>query len=72
MQWIAIFLLAAVTFGACYLFDKGFTRLFRNKPQHASGQAVRLQNREIRKEHLLPSNLQRTEHSLCTALNHKS
>ena len=44
MQWIAIFLLAAVTFGACYLFDKGFTRLFRNKPQHASGQAVRLQN----------------------------
>lgn len=44
MQWIAIIFLAAVTLGVCYLVDKGFTKLFRSKPQHASGQSVRLQN----------------------------
>lgn len=44
MQWIVIIILAAVTLGICYLVDKGFTRLFRSKPQHASGKAVRLQN----------------------------
>ena len=44
MQWIVIVVLAAVTLGICYAVDKGFTKLFRSKPQHASGQAVRLQN----------------------------
>jgi len=34
-------LVAALTFGLCFLFDKGYTRLFRNKQQHRSGKAVR-------------------------------
>ena len=42
MEWIPIVLLAGVTFGLCWLFDKGFTRLFRGKTQHMSGLAVRL------------------------------
>lgn len=45
MQYIAILLLAAVTFGICYLFDKGFVTMFRNKVQHRSGLAVRLSKR---------------------------
>lgn len=36
-----IFIIAA-TFGLCFLVDKGFTKLFRSAPQHASGKAVRL------------------------------
>ena len=32
----------AATFGVCYLLDKGFQKLFRNKQQHRSGLAVRL------------------------------
>ena len=35
-------LVAVVTFGICYLFDKGFQKYFRNKKQHRSGLAVRL------------------------------
>ena len=34
--------LAALTFGAMYLLDKGFTKFFRSKQQHRSGTAVRL------------------------------
>ena len=30
------------TFLVCFLVDKGFTKLFRSKPQHSSGKAVRL------------------------------
>lgn len=45
MQYIAVLLLAAVTFGICYLFDKGFVTMFRNKAQHRSGLAVRVSKR---------------------------
>ena len=37
-----IILVAVVTFGICYLFDKGFQKYFRNKKQYRSGLAVRL------------------------------
>ena len=40
---MAVFILVAVvTFGICYLFDKSFQNYFRNKKQHRSGIAVRL------------------------------
>lgn len=42
MQIAGVILIAAVTFGICYLFDKGYTNTFRNKVQHQSGLAVRL------------------------------
>ena len=42
MQFAAIILVAAATFGLCYLFDKGFQKFFRSKQQHRSGLAVRL------------------------------
>lgn len=45
MQYLAVVLLAALTFGVCYLFDKGFVTLFRNKLQHRSGLAVRVHKR---------------------------
>jgi len=32
---------AALVFGACYLIDKGFTKLFRSRVQHQSGLAVK-------------------------------
>jgi len=35
-------LVIAGTFLLCWLIDKGFTKLFRGKPQHASGKSVRL------------------------------
>jgi len=35
-------LVIAGTFLLCWLIDKGFTKLFRGKPQHTSGKAVRL------------------------------
>ena len=41
MQIFAILIIAAVIFGICYLFDKGFQKTFRNKPQHKSGLSVR-------------------------------
>ena len=41
MQIFAILIVAALVFGICYLFDKGFEKAFRNKPQHKSGLAVR-------------------------------
>ena len=37
-----IILVAVVTFGICYLFDKCFQKYFRNQKQHRSGLAVRL------------------------------
>ena len=45
MQLAAVIIIAALTFGVCYLFDKGFVSLFRNKVQHRSGLAVRVNKR---------------------------
>ena len=45
MEYIGVFLVAALVFGACFLVDKGFTKLFRSKTQHASGLSVRLSKR---------------------------
>lgn len=45
MDFLWIALVAAATFGVCYLVDKGFTRTFRGKAQHASGLSVRLSKR---------------------------
>ncbi len=42
MEYIAVVLVAAVTFGGCFLIDKGFHKLFRSQAQHYSGLAVRL------------------------------
>ena len=40
-----ILIVAALVFGLCFLADKGFTKLFRSKAQHASGLSVRLNKR---------------------------
>ena len=40
-----IIVVAALTFGVCYLLDKGFNKVFRGKVQHASGLSVRLNKR---------------------------
>jgi len=45
MEIAGVLLIAALTFGVCYLFDKGYTDLFRNKVQHHSGLAVRINKR---------------------------
>lgn len=45
MQYVLVILVAAGAFGLCFLFDKGFTRLFRSKAQHKTGLAVRLNQR---------------------------
>lgn len=45
MDFVIIALVAAATFGLCYLIDKGFKRAFRNKVQHISGLSVRLNKR---------------------------
>ncbi len=45
MNAFAVLLIAAATFGVCYLFDKGYTAKFRNKVQHRSGLSVRLSKR---------------------------
>jgi len=45
MEFLAIALVAAVTFGLCFCVDKGFTKLFRGKSQHRSGLSVRLSKR---------------------------
>lgn len=42
MEIIPIIIIAAITFGICFLVDKGFTKLFRSQAQHHSGKAVRL------------------------------
>ena len=39
---VTIILMAALTFGVCFLIDKGFHGIFRNKKQHKSGKAVHL------------------------------
>lgn len=40
-----ILLTAAVALFLCWLLDKAFIKLFRSKPQHRSGQSVRLSKR---------------------------
>ena len=42
MEFLGILLIGAVTFGVCFLLDKGFTGLFRGKAQHKTGLSVRL------------------------------
>ena len=42
MDLILTLLAAAITFGLCYIVDKRFTNSFRNKAQHRSGLAVRV------------------------------
>ena len=45
MSILAVLLVAALVFGVCFLFDKGFEKLFRNKEQHHSGLSVRVNKR---------------------------
>lgn len=45
MEFLVVLLAAGGTFGACFLFDKGFEKIFRNKAQHHSGLSVRLNKR---------------------------
>lgn len=45
MQLIIVMLVVGATFGLCYLVDKGFTSVFRSKPQHQTGRAVRQSKR---------------------------
>ena len=45
MQYLAVLLVAALVFGGCYLFDKGFEKIFRSQAQHYSGLSVRLNKR---------------------------
>ena len=40
-----IILIAAAVFALCYVFDKGFTKIFRGQVQHQSGKSVRLSKR---------------------------
>ncbi len=39
---IPVLMIAALTFGCCFLVDKYFTKAFRGKVEHASGLSVRL------------------------------
>lgn len=45
MEYISILFVAALTFGACWLVDKGAKKIFRGKVQHISGLSVRLNKR---------------------------
>lgn len=45
MDFLAIVLIAAVVFGICYLLDRGFARLFRGKPEHATVMSVRFSSK---------------------------
>ncbi len=42
MDWLIILIVAAVTFGICYLCDLAFKKLFRNQKEHESGKSVRM------------------------------
>jgi len=41
MNPVVMIIVAALTFGLCFLFDKGYTKLFRSKVQHRTGLQVR-------------------------------
>lgn len=45
MEYVSVIIIAVLTFGVCYLFDKGYTNTFRNKVQHRTGLAVRVSKR---------------------------
>ncbi len=45
MKYLPLILLAALTFGLCFLADKVFAAIFRSRRQHRSGRQVRLRNR---------------------------
>ena len=45
MEIVIVLAVVALTFGVCFLFDKGFEKLFRNQAQHRSGLSVRLNKR---------------------------
>ena len=45
MSPVTVIIAAALTFGICFLVDKGYTRLFRSKQQHKSGLQVRVSKR---------------------------
>lgn len=45
MEFAAIIIVCALTFGVCWLCDKGFNKIFRSKVQHASGLSVKLNKR---------------------------
>ena len=45
MSMITMLLIGTLTFGLCFLLDKGYTRIFRNRAQHRSGLAVRVNKR---------------------------
>ena len=45
MKIPVIIVVAALTFGLCYLLDKGYTNTFRSQIQHRTGLAVRLSKR---------------------------
>lgn len=42
---VVAIVVAVVTFGLCFLLDKGYTKTFRGLPQHKTGLAVRLNKR---------------------------
>lgn len=41
MEFLAVAIVAALTFGICFLADKGFVKIFRGKKEHKSGLSVR-------------------------------
>ena len=45
MEFVPMIIIAVLTFGGCFLLDKGFNKIFRGKVQHASGMSVRLNKR---------------------------
>lgn len=45
MEYLWIAVLALVTFGLCFLFDKLFSKIFRDREQHRSGKKVKQRKR---------------------------
>ena len=45
MSIAALLVIGALTFGVCYLLDRGYTRLFRSQKQHRAGLSVRVSKR---------------------------
>lgn len=45
MKFVPMLIVAALTFGVCFLVDRVFNKTFRGKTQHASGLSVRLNKR---------------------------
>ena len=42
MDYVAILIIGVLTFGICFVADKGFTKIFRGEKQHKTGLSVRL------------------------------